>query len=206
MSSISTSSPDLEDSNDDSIIVPIGLPDIDETQIFQRENEIVSNQLSKLIYRGSGERPRIGRLLHCFCNLLLFYFDKQKYIYFFSKREVALFLKTDGHKALGPESTPFELPPRWTYETLRVCIADYVARTNKIDVQTVIIDQLYYKKSKGKGLVLVNGDGDIGALLKEYPLTYRSGKKKSQCTMYMAVDYHVECEYKDVQRAFADLN
>ena len=52
----------------------------------------------------------------------------------------------------------------------------------------VDITQLYYKKSKGKTVVKLTGDGDILALLNEYPLTYKSGKRKKETTMYLAVD------------------
>ena len=52
----------------------------------------------------------------------------------------------------------------------------------------VDITQLYYKKNKGKTVVKLTGDGDILALLNEYPLTYKSGKRKKETTMYLAVD------------------
>ena len=54
----------------------------------------------------------------------------------------------------------------------------------------VDITQLYYKKSKGKTVVKLSGDGDVLALLNEYPLTYKSGKRKRETTtgMYLAVD------------------
>lgn len=44
------------------------------------------------------------------------------------------------------------------------------------------------KKNKSKTVVKQTGDGDITALLKEYPLEYKSGKRKSETTMYLAVD------------------
>lgn len=34
----------------------------------------------------------------------------------------------------------------------------------------------------------LKGYGDITALLKEYPLEYKSGKRKSETTMSLAVD------------------
>ena len=50
---------------------------------------------------------------------------------------------------------------------------------------------MYYKRAKGKSVVRLNGDGDIVALLSEYPLEYPSGKKKpaKNCVMYLAVEF-----------------
>lgn len=106
------------------------------------------------------------------------------------QREVALYLQTSNGKVQGPEHTPFELPKRWTFDSLKSLIVDYIKR--KVQHGTIVIDQLYYKKAKGKSLVLLNGDGDIPSMLKEYPLTYRNGKRKESATMYMAADFTAE--------------
>ena len=52
------------------------------------------------------------------------------------------------------------------------------------------LKRLYFKRAKGKAIVRLNGDNDISALLKEYPMTYPSGKKKPGrlTTMYLAVE------------------
>ena len=89
-------------------------------------------------------------------------------------------------KVSGAENTPFVLPQRWTFTTLKNCVSDYVNR-GKEETQ-LIVKQLYYKRSQGKGVVKINSDADIPSLLKEYPLTYPSGKRRRSCTMYLAVD------------------
>lgn len=110
---------------------------------------------------------------------------------------MALYLGTiNGLKAKGPEYTPFELPYCWTFFTLKDCIIDYIKRTT--EKKQIVIDQLYYRKAKGKSLVLLNNDGDVPAMLNEYPTTYRSGKKKS-AKIYMAVDFHEQCKYITIQ-------
>lgn len=63
----------------------------------------------------------------------------------------------------------------------------HIKRVTNSD-EEVDITRLYYKKSKGKTVVKLTGDGDILALLNEYPLTYKSGKRKRETTMYLAVD------------------
>ena len=61
----------------------------------------------------------------------------------------------------GPEMTPFILPRRWTFETPKSCVQDYMTDNN----------------------------GDISALIDEYPFRYPSGKKKPEkCIMYLAAD------------------
>lgn len=91
-------------------------------------------------------------------------------------------------KVNGAESTPFILPRRWTFETLKKCVADFVGRNNPS--KKFEIKQLFYKRARGKGVVKIDGDGDISALLKEYPLVYPSGKKKAKVLMYLAVELH----------------
>lgn len=63
----------------------------------------------------------------------------------------------------------------------------HIKRVTNSD-EEVDITRLYYKKSKGKTVVKLTGDGDILALLNEYPLTYKSRKRKRETTMYLAVD------------------
>jgi len=91
----------------------------------------------------------------------------------------------------GAEHPPFELPNRWTYATLKAIVEDYV---EGMTGAPVVVDQLYYKKARGKSVVLLNNDGDLTALLKEYPLLHKCGKKKMKSTMYLAVDYHNQCK------------
>jgi len=104
------------------------------------------------------------------------------------QREVVLYLKTKDGRVCGAECTPFVLPKRWTYETLLSCVQDYVRRATANPEAKV--DKMYYKKSKGKAVVNLNDDGDISSLLNEYPLTYKSGEKRSETVMYLAVDLH----------------
>ena len=86
---------------------------------------------------------------------------------------------------MGAETTPFVLPNRWTYQTLLACVEDY---TKNVVGEALTVSQLYFKKSKSKAVVKMAGDADIPALLKEYPLTYQSGKRRSEVIMYLAVD------------------
>lgn len=66
-------------------------------------------------------------------------------------------------------------------------VKEYIKRV--MNVEAVDIVQLYYKKkNKWKTVVKLKGYGDITALLKEYPLEYKSGKRKPETTMYLAVD------------------
>ncbi|KAK3753355.1 hypothetical protein QZH41_018860, partial [Actinostola sp. cb2023] len=102
-------------------------------------------------------------------------------------RDVSLYLKTSNGRVQGAEHPPFELPNRWTYATLKAIVEDYVERMTGAPI---VVDQLYYKKARGKSVVLLNNDGDLTALLKEYPLLHKCGKKKMKSTMYLAVDYH----------------
>ncbi|KAK3730133.1 hypothetical protein QZH41_004828 [Actinostola sp. cb2023] len=102
-------------------------------------------------------------------------------------RDVSLYLKTNNGRVQGAEHPPFELPNRWTYATLKAIVEDYV---EGMTGAPVVVDQLYYKKARGKSVVLLNNDGDLTALLKEYPLLHKCGKKKMKSTMYLAVDYH----------------
>ena len=67
------------------------------------------------------------------------------------------------------------------------CVKQHIKRVTNSDGE-VDITQLYYKKSKRKTVVKLSGDGDVLALLNEYPLTYKSGKRKRETTMYLAVD------------------
>lgn len=124
-------------------------------------------------------------------------FANKPCIVFYRQREVALYLRTRNGKVDGAESAPFVLPHRWTFATLMSCIEDNIKRTN--DIKEIKIKQLYYKKAKGKGIVKLNGDCDVSCLLKEYPLTYQSGKRRKESTMYLAVDWEIvgmECYEK----------
>ena len=85
---------------------------------------------------------------------------------------MALYLEVANGKVKGPELVPFQLPDRWTFDTLQLCIEDYVGRHIG---EKVVIDNIYFKKSRSKTVVMMKGDGDISALLSEYPLTYKSG-------------------------------
>ena len=75
------------------------------------------------------------------------------------------------------------------YETLWDCVIQHIKRVTNSDGE-VDIAQLYYKKSKGKTVLKLSGDGDVLALLNEYPQTYKSRKRKRETTtvMYLAVD------------------
>ena len=95
----------------------------------------------------------------------------------------------------GPELTPFILPRRWTFETLKNCVQDYINRK-----RGGIVKQLYYKRCRGKNVVRIDNDSDISALIDEYPLRYPSGKKTAgKCIMYLAAD--VEGKGKPVAMA-----
>ena len=98
---------------------------------------------------------------------------------------MSLFLEVKAGKVVGPEMTPFVLPYRWTFETLKNCVEDYVQRKTN---ERHCVKQLYYKRSRGKSVVRLDGDSDISALLDEYPLRYPSGKKRERSIMYLAVD------------------
>ena len=109
----------------------------------------------------------------------------------FYQREVSLFTTvTSSGKVSGAESTPFVLPRRWTFITLRNCVEHYVNREK--DSPQLVVKQLYYKRSQGKGVVKMNSDADVPSMMKEYPMTYPSGKRKKKCTMYLAVDLEEE--------------
>ena len=83
------------------------------------------------------------------------------------QREVVLFLETRNGKVKGAESTPFELPSGWDFETMQSMITDQVQVTTG---KEILINQLYYKKrGRTKAIVAVNGDLDIGSMLREYP-------------------------------------
>lgn len=103
-----------------------------------------------------------------------------------------LYLSTAKGKVVGPELPPFELPHRWTYDTLYRCIKDQIARRTAVETNSdVIIDQLYYRKNRGETVILLNSDQDVTSMLQEYPLVLRrSGIKKSK--MYLAVDYRTK--------------
>ncbi len=85
-----------------------------------------------------------------------------------SQREVVLFLETKSGEVKRAESTPFELPSGWDFETMRNMITDQVqVSTGK----EIVINQLYYKKCRRtKAIVAVNGNLDIGSMLREYPI------------------------------------
>lgn len=101
---------------------------------------------------------------------------------------MSLFTSVKSGKVNGAECTPFVLPRRWTFFTLRDCVTDYVNRQKEHQQRELVVKQLYYKRAQSKGVVKLNGDSDIPSLLKEYPTTYPSGKRKKSCTMYLAVD------------------
>lgn len=89
-----------------------------------------------------------------------------------------LFLETNNGKVKGAESTPFELPGGWDFESLQNMIADQVQLSIGKDI---IVSQLYYKKhGRSKAIVAVNGDRDIGSMIREYP---------GFQTIFMAVDW-----------------
>ena len=109
------------------------------------------------------------------------------------QREVSLFMSVKDGKVYGAESTPFVLPHRWTYQTLKNCVEDYINRDLSNGNQPRIVKQMYYKRARGKGVVRLDGDGDIVALLKEYPIFYPSGKRKTgRCVMFLAVDTNLD--------------
>lgn len=107
--------------------------------------------------------------------------------YVTSQREVSLFMTVKAGKVSGAESTPFPLKQGWTYDTLETCVEGYIKANIAPNRK---IKQMYYKRNRGKGVVFLNGDGDIPALLKEYPVCYPTGKKKARqdCVLYLAVD------------------
>ena len=52
---------------------------------------------------------------------------------------------------------------------------------------------MYYKRANRKSLVSFDGDMDIPALLKEYPLQEPKQKgRKNKCYIYLAVDFRKE--------------
>ena len=109
---------------------------------------------------------------------------------------MALYTSTKNGKVEGVEHTPFILPFRWTFATLRACVHDYVARLFEKPKEEIQIDNLYYKKSgKSKSIVALKSDADISGMIDEYPLTFPSGKKKSlsrSTLIIMAVDWSVK--------------
>ncbi|KXJ11166.1 hypothetical protein AC249_AIPGENE11745 [Exaiptasia diaphana] len=105
-------------------------------------------------------------------------------------REVALYVETKNGKVEGPQHAPFVLPHRWTYDTLKSCIEDYVINRLKIDAKLKCI---YYKKSgKSRQVVAIKSDHDIPALLAEYPLKTKGGKLSRKAMMVMAVDLEMD--------------
>ena len=108
----------------------------------------------------------------------------------FLQREVVLYLSVNKGKVAGAKLPPFELPYRWTYETLVHCIKDHMARrTDAGSIEEIVINQLYYRRSRGKTVVVLNDDQDVSSLLSEYPLmTQKDGTKRAR--MYLAIDYH----------------
>jgi len=95
------------------------------------------------------------------------------------------------NKVSGAPSAPFFLPQRWTYHTLRKCIHDNLSRLKSNgDKEKVTIKKLFFKKSgKSKALVALENDGDIPALLREYPLTWSGSGKKRECKLPIAVEW-----------------
>lgn len=60
--------------------------------------------------------------------------------------------------------------------------------------EQVMVKKLFYKKSgKSKSLVALENDGDIPALLNEYPLTWTGTGKKRECKLAIGVEW----AYKD---------
>ncbi|KAK3753407.1 hypothetical protein QZH41_018357 [Actinostola sp. cb2023] len=103
------------------------------------------------------------------------------------KREVRLYLSTKNGKVEGAETTPFQLPPRWDYITLKTQLKRHVSsRLNNDDIN---IDNIYYKKNKGKTVVKIENDGDLPFVLKEYPFKYANGKQRPSSSIYLAVDW-----------------
>ena len=90
-----------------------------------------------------------------------------------------LFIETKNGKVKGAESTPFELSCGWDFASLKNMITDQVQLST--GNKEIVISQLYYKKhGRSKTIVAVNGDLDIGAMLREYPGVQ---------TIFMAVDW-----------------
>lgn len=88
-------------------------------------------------------------------------------------------------------TTPFVLPNRWTFATLKDCVEDYINRRCSGDKQRV--KQLYYKSSQGKSAVCLHSDSDVSTLLDEYHLRYPTGRKRSgRCIMYLTIDLEDE--------------
>ena len=87
----------------------------------------------------------------------------------------------------GVEQTPFVLPHRWTFETLKTSIEQYV--NSHLGIQSKVA-QIYYKKSgRSRAIIPIRSDKDIPALLNEYPLTCAgSGRRSRKCLMVLAVD------------------
>ena len=100
--------------------------------------------------------------------------------FFLQFREVSLFTQVKNGKVYGAESTPFVLPRRWTFKTLSSCVADYVNRNNT--GKELIIKQLYYKRAHAKGVVKLNSDCNISALLQEYPMHRENERGPLACT------------------------
>ena len=65
----------------------------------------------------------------------------------------------------GSETTPFVLPNRWTFPTLKDCVEDYINRRCGGDKRWV--KQLYYKRWQGRSAVHLDSDSDVSALLDE---------------------------------------
>lgn len=104
------------------------------------------------------------------------------------KREVILHLGTEKGKVRGPEYPPFVLPHRWTFQTLKDCITDFVQ--TRLGFTTKEITQIYYKKAgKSRSVVALTSDQDIPAMLSEYPMTTQNGRPRGKrAIMVLAVD------------------
>jgi len=70
-----------------------------------------------------------------------------------TQREVALFLDIKDGKLSGAETTPFLLPHR---SVGILCVEDYINRNYGTEHRQVM--RLYFKRSKGKNIVCLNGD------------------------------------------------
>ena len=68
-----------------------------------------------------------------------------------------------------------------------LCETTYPEKGNKFGRGSRYNTTILQEKQR-KDCIKLSGDGDVLALLNEYPQTYMSGKRKRETAMYLAVD------------------
>ena len=123
--------------------------DSEESQYFETRYVVCSGPDETQIVEEAGVS------LLCFFFAFVVHTNKSFILGFIShfQREVVLFLETKNGKVKGAESTPFELPSRWNFETMQIMIKDHVQVTTG---KEIVINQLYFKKrGRTKAIVAV---------------------------------------------------